>query len=36
MNVLEHINFGGVDDDLDPDLVAEAVTGVRRAVAELF
>lgn len=36
MTSLEHINFGGVDDNLDPAMVAEAVAGVRRAVAELF
>jgi NAD(P)H dehydrogenase (quinone) len=33
--VLDHINFGGVDADLDPALVDQAVRGVRDAVASL-
>lgn len=33
---LDHVNHGGVDADLPPDRVEEAVAGVRRIVAELF
>lgn len=33
---LDHVNHGGVDADLPPEKVEEAVAGVRRIVAELF
>ena len=33
---LDHVNHGGVDDDLPPEKVEEAVAGVRRIVSELF
>lgn len=36
MTVLEHVNFGGVDADLDPARVQEAVDGVRKVVTDLF
>lgn len=36
LTVLDHINFGGVDEDLVPAQVGEAVAGVRQTVTELF
>ena len=36
LEVLDHVNFGGVDADLDPAKVNEAVESVRRVVREFF
>lgn len=36
LEVLDHVNFGGVDADMDPARVQEAVDGVRALVDELF
>lgn len=36
LEVLEHVNFGGVDAQLDPAMVSEAVEGVKTVVADLF
>lgn len=35
LKVLDHVNYGGVDADLDPALVEKAVQGVRDVVAAL-
>lgn len=36
LEALDHINYGGVDFDLPPGLVAEARAGIVKAVTELF
>ncbi len=33
---LEHVNFGGVDEDMDPGRIDEAVALVRETVADVF
>lgn len=36
LEALDHVNFGGVDADMNPDRASEAIEQVREAVTDLF